>query len=164
MSQSIFKISNELQSIMNEIFDNGGEATPEIESALTIKESELMTKSQNYGYAIKAMEYDVSIIDEEIKRLNQIKKVRNNAVERLKNVLTVTMEAFNVPEIETPTMKINFRKSSSLEITDEKKIPKRFITQKVTSSIDKMEIKKAIGNGEIIEGAEIVVKQNIQIK
>jgi len=164
MSQSIFKISNELQSIMNEIFDNGGEVTPEIESALMIKESELMAKSQNYGYVIKAMEYDVSIIDEEIKRLNQIKKVRNNAVERLKNVLTVTMEAFNVPEIETPTMKINFRKSSSLEITDEKKIPKRFITQKVTSSIDKMEIKKAIGNGEIIEGAEIVVKQNIQIK
>jgi hypothetical protein len=164
MKQSIFQISTELNLIINEIIDNGGEVTPEIENALIIKQDELSTKSVKYGYVVKALEYDVKIIEEEIKRLNQIKKARQNASERLKNVLSITMNSFNVPEIDTPTMKINFRKSSSVQIIDESVIPKKFITQKVTKSISKADIKNAIKSGEIVEGAEIIENQNIQIK
>jgi len=164
MKQSIFQISTELNEIINQIIENGGEVTPEIEGALMIKEEELSTKSVKYGYVVKALEYDVNIIDDEIKRLSQIKKVRQNAIERLKNVLSITMQSFNIPEIDTPTMKINFRKSSSLEITDEDLIPKKFITVKQSTTIRKADIKKAIKEGEQIEGARIVENQNLQIK
>ena len=164
MKQSIFQISTELNEIINQIIENGGEVTPEIEGALMIKEDELSTKSVKYGYVVKALEYDVNIIDDEIKRLSQIKKVRQNAIERLKNVLSITMQSFNIPEIDTPTMKINFRKSSSLEITDEDLIPKKFITVKQSTTIRKADIKKAIKEGEQIEGARIVENQNLQIK
>jgi len=164
MKQSIFQISTELNEIINQIIENGGEVTPEIEGALMIKEEELSTKSVKYGYVVKALEYDVNIIDDEIKRLSQIKKVRQNAIERLKNVLSITMQSFNIPEIDTPTMKINFRKSSSLEITDEDLIPKKFITVKQSTTIRKEDIKKAIKEGEQIEGARIVENQNLQIK
>tara|TARA_R110002126_G_scaffold93089_2_gene220724 strand:+ start:5552 stop:6046 length:495 start_codon:yes stop_codon:yes gene_type:complete len=164
MSESIFKISQELQGIINDIIDAGGEITPETEANLSIKKDELSSKSESYGYVIRKMEYDVNIIDQEIIRLNQIKKSRKNTIDRLKNVLSFTMTNFDVPEIVTPTMKISFRKSSTLEITDESKIPKKYIVQKVTSSISKAEIKKAIKEGEIIEGAEIIENQNLQIK
>ena len=164
MSNSIFNIGNELQLIINEIIESGGEITPETENALIIKESELSEKSIKYGYVIKAMEYDVSAIDEEIKRLGAIKRVRNNAIERLKNVLSETMQNFDVPEIATPTLKINFRKSQTVEILDEDLIPKEFKTVKVTTSISKAEIKKAIKNGELVAGAGLRNNQNIQIK
>ena len=164
MSQSIFKISNELQLIVNEIIEAGGELTEQNEDALIIKEGELQSKSQDYGYVIKRLEYENKIIDDEVKRLNEIKKFRSNAIERLKNILSTTMQTFNIPEIETPTMKINFRKSSSVEIFDEEKIPNQFKTAKTTITISKTDIKKAISAGEEIEGARIVENQNLQIK
>jgi Siphovirus Gp157 len=164
MKQSIFQISTELNEIINQIIDGGGELTPELEQSLMIKEEELSTKSVKYGYVVKALEYDVNIIDDEIKRLSQIKKVRQNTAERLKNVLKITMQSFNIPEIDTPTMKINFRKSSSLEITDEDLIPKKFVTIKQTSTIRKADIKKAIKEGEDVAGARVIENQNLQIK
>jgi hypothetical protein len=165
MNSSIFNISNELQAIINEIIDSGGEVTTEIENALEIKESELAVKSENYGYVIKSMEYDVSIVDAEIKRLQAIKKVRANAIDRLKNVLSETMIQFEVPEIVTPTMKINFRKSTTLEIIDEDRIPKEYKKVKVTTSVDKMLLKDAIKDGISFEGiAELKTNQNLQIK
>jgi len=164
MNNSIFKIGADLQFIINELIETGGEVTPEIENALLIKEGELTLKSQSYGYVIKSMEYDVNTIDAEIKRLGAIKKVRNNAIERLKNVLSETMLNFDVPEIETPTLKINFRKSQTVEILDEEQISKEFKTVKVTTSIDKMAIKRAIKAGEIVVGATVKENQKLQIK
>jgi hypothetical protein len=165
MSNAIFQIGNELQTIINEIIESGGELTPEIENALEIKEAELSTKSIKYGYVIKTMEFDINTIDSEIKRLQDIKKVRNNAITRLKNVLSSTMQQFNVPEIVTPTMKVNFRKSQTLEIIDEDKIPKEYKKVKVTTVIDKMMLKAAIKDGISFEGiAELKTNQNLQIK
>lgn len=164
MSNSIFNIGNELQTIINEIIESGGEITPEIENALIIKESELQNKSQSYGYLIKSMEYDVNTIDAEINRLEGIKRVRNNTIKRLKTVLSESMQQFEVEELKTPTLKINFRKSQTVEIIDEDLIPKEFKTVKVTTSISKAEIKKAIKNGELVVGADLKNHKNLQIK
>jgi hypothetical protein len=164
MKQSIFQISVELGIIIDQIIEAGGELTPELEEALSIKEGQLETKATKYGYAIKTMEYESQIIDEEIKRLQDLKKVRQNTMQRLKDVLSTTMQSFDIPEIQTPTLKVNFRKSSSVEILDEDKIPAEFVTIKQTKTVRKVDIKKAIKEGREIEGAQLVENQNLQIK
>ena len=164
MSNSIFNIGNELQLIINEIIESGGEVNEETENALIIKEGELQNKSQSYGYLIKSMEYDVNTIDSEINRLEGLKRVRNNTIKRLKTVLSDSMQQFEVEELKTATLKINFRKSQTVEILDEDLIPKEFKTVKVTTSISKAEIKKAIKNGELVVGADLIDHKNIQIK
>lgn len=164
MKKSIFQISTELQTIVNQIIETGGEITPEIEQSLQISEAELETKSVKYGYAIKQMEFDNKAIDDEIKRLQAMKKTRTNAIDRLKNVLSTTMQSFDIPEIDTPTMKINFRKSTSVEIIDEEKIPAEFVTIKQTTTVRKVDIKKALKDGDKVAGAQLVENQNLQIK
>jgi len=164
MSNSIFNIGNELQTIINEIIESGGEVNEETENALIIKEGELQNKSNSYGYLIKSMEYDVNTIDSEINRLEGLKRVRNNTIKRLKTVLSDSMQQFEVEELKTPTLKINFRKSQTVEILDEDLIPKEFKTVKVTTSISKAEIKKAIKNGELVVGADLINHKKIQIK
>ena len=164
MSNSIFNIGNELQTIINQIIESGGEVNEETENALIIKEGELQNKSQSYGYLIKSMEYDVNTIDSEINRLEGLKRVRNNTIKRLKTVLSDSMQQFEVEELKTPTLKINFRKSQTVEILDEDLIPKEFKTVKVTTSISKAEIKKAIKNGELVVGADLIDHKKIQIK
>lgn len=163
-SQSLFKISNELQLVINELIETGGELTPEIENALVIAEGDLKTKATNYAVVIRAIEYDNSIVDAEIKRLSAIKKVRINTVDRLKTALSNALIQFDIDEIETPTSKINFRKSTVLEVSDETHIDKKYKKNVVTTTIDKMAIKKDLKNGEKIAGCELVHKKNLQIK
>ena len=161
---SLFKISNELQLIVNDIIENGGEISEGMENTLMITEDQLKAKAIDYGIVIRAMEYDNSIVDEEIKRLTQIKKVRTNTAERLKTALSEALIKFDVDEVASATMKINFRKSQVLEIIDEAKIDKKYKISKVTVSIDKISIKRDIKNGEMISGVQLITNQNLQIK
>jgi len=161
---SLFKISNELELIVNDIIENGGEISEGMENTLMITEDQLKAKAIDYGIVIRAMEYDNSIVDEEIKRLTQIKKVRTNTAERLKTALSEALIKFDVDEVASATMKINFRKSQVLEIIDEAKIDKKYKISKVTVSIDKMSIKRDIKNGEMISGVQLITNQNLQIK
>jgi len=161
---SLFKISNELELIVNDIIENGGEISEGMENTLMITEDQLKAKAIDYGIVIRAMEYDNSIVDEEIKRLTQIKKVRTNTAERLKTALSEALIKFDVDEVASATMKINFRKSQVLEIIDEAKIDKKYKISKVTVSIDKISIKRDIKNGEMISGVQLITNQNLQIK
>ena len=161
---NIYQIQNEYQLLINSIIESEGEITPELELALTINKDQLQSKSENYAYIIKQMDAECDIIDLEIKRLQQAKKVRENTIERLKNTLTYAMNLFEVPEIKTPLIKINFRKSESVIVMDVNDLPKEYKVIKVTEQADKVKIKEALKSGESILGCELVTNQNIQIK
>jgi hypothetical protein len=163
--KSLFKISNELETIINTLIDNGGELTEGMEETLSITETDLKNKAIDYGTVIRSMEYEVKgIIDLEIKRLQDIKRVRMNTITRLKDALSGAMVRFDIEEFENPTMKINFRKSESLEVTNDLLIDKKYKKTVVTTTIDKMEIKRALKSGEKVEGVELIKKKNLQIK
>jgi len=161
---SLFKISNDMQLIVNELIANGGELTDELQDQLQITESQMKQKASGYAQVIRAMKYDNDVVDAEIKRLQAIKKVRKNTTERLENALSDAMQQFELDVIDTPTTKISFRSSQSVEITDENAIDKQFKTQIITTKIDKMEIKRAIKGGATVDGAELITNKNLQIK
>jgi len=161
---SLFQISNDMQLIVNELIANGGELTDELQDQLQITESQMKQKASGYAQVIRAMKYDNDVVDAEIKRLQAIKKVRKNTTERLENALSDAMQQFELDVIDTPTTKISFRSSQSVEITDENAIDKQFKTQIITTKIDKMEIKRAIKGGATVDGAELITNKNLQIK
>ena len=61
-------------------------------------------------------------------------------------------------------MKLSYRKSESVNITDIDSVPKEYIKIKTEVSADKTNIKKAIKTGQYIDGAELVTNINMQIK
>ena len=160
--KSLYEISTEALEIASLL--EQGELTEELENLLLISQSELQNKSVNYAYVCKSFENDVSSIDQEIKRLGSLKKSKINAVDRLKETMKTAMNIYGIEEIKTPTIKINFRKSESVEIINESSIDAIFKSSKVVESIDKIAIKKAIKEGNNIEGAILNINQNIQIK
>jgi len=162
--KSLFKISNDLQLIINTLIENGGELTEGMEENLSITEGNLKLKAIDYGIVIRKMDYEIGIVDAEVKRLQEIKRIRNNTVTRLKTALSNAMLQFDINEIETPTTKINFRKSESVEIIDESLIDKKYKKLVLNTTIDKMAIKKDIKAGIDIDGAKLNKKQNLQIK
>ena len=161
---TIFKIQAEYQQIVNELIENGAVLTPELELALQITKDNFHSKSENYGYITKQFNAEMRIIDDEIHRLEQLKRVRQKAIERLKANIEMAMTTFEVDKIETPLIKISFRKSESVEVEDVNNLPALYKVVKLSETADKLKIKDAIKSGILIEGCSIKTNKNLQIK
>lgn len=164
MKLTIYQIEQSYNQLAEELIENGGELTPSLEEALAITEEQLQNKSVAYSFVIKQMDADVDIIDAEIKRLQALKKQREKASEYLKERIKHAMDTFQIDEIKTPLVKINFRKSESVEVDDVNQLPSLYKVVKVTEQADKAAIKAAIKDGVEVTGCRIETHRNLQIK
>lgn len=164
MKVSLYNIQNEYLQIVESLIENGGELTPELETEIKINKDQLQTKGVCYGFIIKDLEAENKAIDFEIERLNNFKKSRTNAIDRLKTNLSTAMQVFEIEQLETPLIKINFRKSESIEIEDLSLLNDAYKVTKTTVTADKVKIKNTIKDGGTVVGATISYNKNIQIK
>ena len=164
MKTTIYQIEQNYLQIVNQLIDNEGELSPELETELQITQEQLQNKAVNYSFVIRQIESDIEQIENEVKRLNAMKKVQQNVIDRLKSTLTTAMNIFEVDEIKTPLIKINFRKSESVEVEDVNALPNEFKTIKLVEQADKVKIKAALKEGVKIEGCSISENKNLQIR
>ena len=146
MEKSLFNIENEFVELANLLMENGGELTDEVIKSLEINKHELKTKAGGYAKVIKQLKGENAIIDGEIKRLQDEKRRRVNAEERLKEALTNAMNLFDIEALETPITKITFRKSTSVEIEDIELLPSECIT--ITKTASKTVLKSLLNLGK----------------
>ena len=165
---NLYDITQEQLTIISFLEENGGELTPEVQEALTITQEAFEKKAEAYSYLILKMDAESDMIAAEIKRLQALKKSKDNNSERLRDALSVAMVAFGrednkgIKRFETPTLKLSTHKSESVQITDEKSIPAAYMV--VKHEVSKTLIKEAINQGIQVDGAQLVTKQSVQIK
>ena len=164
MKLTIYQIEQNYNQLAEELIENGGELTPSLEEALAITEEQLQNKSVAYSFVIKQMDADVDIISAEISRLQNLKKQREKASDYLKDRIKHAMDLFQIEEIKTPLVKINFRKSETVEVDDVNALPNVYKNVKVVETADKAMIKEAIKNGVDVAGCSIATHRNLQIK
>lgn len=164
MSKSIYNISQELESIFNKIEYNDGVIDEEIETSLAITKQELENKGVQYAFKCLSIKSENDEIDEEIERLSRIKSKNINLENRLRETLKNAMLHFGIEEIKIPTLKINFRKSTSIQIDNENLIDEKYKVEKITKTISKSLIKEAIEKGENVFGASKIENKSLQIK
>ena len=159
---SLYKINENMLSLLSVIEANEGELTDEVLEQLEINNEDLQTKSESYLAVIKNREALNTQIDDELKRLQAMKKANNNLVSRLKNSLLNAVNIFG--EFETGLIKFGIRKSTTVEVNGiVNDLPKEFKTVKVTEQPNKAEIKKSLQRGEQIEGCALVTNYNLKI-
>lgn len=158
---TLYEISAEQQRLNYLLEESGGELTPEIQELLIINEGNFLSKSENYAKAILHYKAVEQTIKAEQERLDAFKKTAQKTQERLKEKLSEAMILFEKEKIEFNTIKLSFRKSQSVQIIDESKIPNEFI--KVKTEIDKAGIKEAL-KSQSIPGAILQDNLNLQIK
>jgi hypothetical protein len=105
---------------------------------------------------------DSNAIDAEIKRLKALKDAIDSTTDKLKEAVSNAMLMHDLTEVKSPLVKMSFRKSKSVHITDENELDASFFEYKRT--VNKTAIKKAIEGGELVVGAELIEKDNLQIK
>jgi hypothetical protein len=122
---NIFEISNKLLNIFNELEENGGELTEELEQELNVTESDFKDKIQSYVNVIKLIDSDVCVIDDEIARLNDLKRRKNKTIDRLKSIVIYAIENFGETTksggkyIEYPTGKVSVRNTKKVNVHTE---------------------------------------------
>ena len=120
-NRTLFQLSADMLAIEDALWENGGELTPELESALTETETSLKAKTDGYGALIRKFDSAASSIDAEIKRLQALKKTASNASERLKERVKYAMQTSGMSKLDGQLTRFFLRKSEKT-ITDEQAI------------------------------------------
>ena len=160
---NLFQITSKAKELSFAL--ESGELTKELENELVINQTELQEKAINYGYVVKSLESDISIIDEEIKRLTALKKAKSNVIDRMKESVLNAMQVYSIEKVTSPTLTLSIRNNpESVDIPMAELLDEKYLVTKTTVSPDKVAIKNAIQNGENVEGATLVRTQSLLIK
>lgn len=133
---NIYQISKELLSIFDELEENGGELTPELEEQLNITQEEFRDKIKSYSNAVKMLENDIIDIKAEKARLNDLQKSKEKTIERLKKIMIDAVELFGDTTksgskyLDYGTGKVSIRNTQVLEVEED--ITDRFVNRFLT--------------------------------
>lgn len=118
-------------------------------------------KVENIALYYKNLLADAEAYKAEKNAFAEREKRAANKAENLKRYLENELQG---KAFKTVKADISYRKSTSVNILDETKLPKEFIVEKITTAPDKKAIAEKLKAGEEIAGAELNTNQNIQIK
>ena len=161
---TLYGITAELNAILAQLEELGGEITPELEQALAINEEQFVAKAEDYGHAILNLKGMAAAAKAEKERLAGLQKFYENTQKRLTDALSTAMQVFGQDKVENATMRLSLRHTTSTEVDDLDQLPAEFKTTKVEVVADKTAIKKAIQSGEAVPGAHLVENVSLQIK
>jgi len=123
---NIWQIQQDLLSIFDELEENGGELTEELEQQLAISQEDFRSKVENYTNVIKSIKADIAAIDEETKRLAALKKSKNALIDKLSKVIINAVEMFGETTkaggkfFDYGTGKVSIRNSQKIVLNDDK--------------------------------------------
>lgn len=110
---------------------------------------------------IKNLLAEASAIKSEEENLKKRREAKENKAESLKKYIASYL---NGEKFETPRVRVSFRKSEKIEITDESLIPEAYMKIEVVRKPVKDLIKKAIKGDIKVEGAKLISNQTVSIK
>lgn len=139
---------------LQEVLESGDDEYPI--DMLTIGEA-FDLKCENYGRVIRNEEAEIEAIDAEIRRLNERKKTKQHAIDRLKQALFDSMKMTGKSKIVTKLFTFTVAKKGGLRplvIDKEATIPLEYC--KVVYEPDKEKIRQAIEeDGEVLDFARL---------
>jgi hypothetical protein len=119
----------------------------------------------NLSKVYKSIDYDLEVLNNEIKRLKGIKELAQRNKDQLKDYIQFAFLTLDKKVIEDPTIKITLRNNpSKLVIEDENSVPQKYRNVKTTFTIDKKQLKEDIENGTEIDGCYLMKDQTIMVK
>lgn len=164
----LYEIANDYLALMQAI-ENDEIPEEAIADTLEAIVAEIEDKADNIACLLKNIDADIVAIKAEEAKLAERRKVKEKSAERIKQYLSDVLQSAAIDKVETARNRITFRKSESVELDEG-----AFVAWAMENRDDlltysapkanKTEIKKALKGGAEIVGAQLVSKNNIQIK
>ena len=121
-------------------------------------------KAEGIVHVLNQLRYNEETLDKEIKRLREKKQALANNQRNLKDYLKDTMEYAGKERIKTPLFSIWTQNNRpSVIVEDQDKLPKEYIRERTTVTVDKQELSKALQDNEV-EGARLEYTKGVRFK
>lgn len=119
----LYEITAKLDNFFNEIEEAGGEVTEEELKELECTEQDFKDKLTGYVNYINEIKNDIEKCKCEEKRIHDLRKVRENRIERIKNYILPAVEQFGIEGktnkyIELPCARLSTRTTNTAETLD----------------------------------------------
>ena len=164
MKQTLYDINEEYLRLMQQVEENEGEMTPELEQALAINEENHSAKLESYAAIIANYNAEAEACKAESKRLkDKADRVVAHA-QRLKDAIVHFLTVTDRRKVAAGTWSMSLRDTEAVSVTDEAAIPADYWREKVERSVDRMAVKAAIKGGTEIPGCTLVTNTSLQIK
>jgi outer membrane murein-binding lipoprotein Lpp len=137
--------------------ETGEIINPEMLDALTMERTK---KIENIGCWIKNLTADAAAIKAEKDALAARQKAAESKAASLKRYL---LNALQGEKFKSPRVAISYRKSDSVMIAKDAKIPEKYL-KFAEPTPDKVGLKAALKSGQTFDGITLEETQNIQIK
>ena len=164
----LYEITTQYQNIYALLQDPEFAENEDILTALDQIEDAFENKVQQTIFMMKNIESEIDPIDTEIKRLQAMKKARQNNIDRIKNRLRENMKAVGMSKLNCGLFSLSYRlqEANAVELDETEflanNLDEDLITVKV--SPNKTEIKRRLKNGEEIIGARLVDSEVLTIR
>ena len=156
---TLFDINKAILEFDYEIDEETGEILNAEElDALELARDE---KIEGVGLWIKNLQAEAEAVKKEKDAMADRQRRLEKKAESLKNYLAWALKG---EKFSTPRIAMSWRKSESVLIPDEALLDDRFVNIQMTKKPDKKLIKDTLKAGLEVPGAELVTKQNLQIK
>lgn len=116
---SLFDLQKLYFETEEELENNGGELTPEIEEALETTKEMIPRKIDGYKGYMDFLDARVDLLDETIKKLQAKKKAAKNAKESIRRYVADTMQAFGIDKISGDIYTASLRRSKGIEVDED---------------------------------------------
>ena len=160
MAKNLFNINDDMFRLHQQIEENGGELTPELEEQLTITEHERESKCEGYVSVIGQLKSKSELLKKEAKRLLDAARTYDKSVERLEDNLLSSI--VQLGSVKTNFVSISTRRNKSVEIAEDAELPLEY--QRIKTEPNKTAIKEALESGIDVPGATIVEKFSLLIR
>ena len=160
---NIYEVGNEYKKLQS-LIENGDFTEEELQDTLASIDFDIEDKAESYGLVMKNLEAQAERLKAEADRLSKRSKAITTSINSMSDNLLKLMIETKRLKFKTDHFTFSTRKSSSVNILDEKIIPEIYVNTKVVKSFDKVKIKAALKCGVELIGAEIKESINISIK
>lgn len=124
----------------------------------------LEEKAQGYEMVARNFEASIPAIDNEIKRLQDMKKAKQARADALRKRVKDTMLTLGIQKITCPLFELRIQKNpASVEVYEEDLVPKEY-WKTPAPVIDKTAIKDALKAGIDVQGARLTQADSLRIK
>lgn len=158
MSPSVFDLSAEIEALADQIFEAGGEITPEIEAHLDALDGQWLAKVESIYLYARDCELDADKASGWKEHYQQMEQMYTRKSKGLKQLLLLVMERTGRDAVQTPRAAFR-RKQSPISYrwtgNTYEEIPEPFRRVRTVVTLDQDKIKRAIAEGVAVP-AEIV--------
>ena len=160
---SLYELTSDLKELQDIDFTEVD--AEQLEAVKVAIKEQIVNKGTGIIAVVRNLEADTEAIKTEIKRLQDLKKSKENRIENLKKYTKECLEEADIKKVSTALGNISIRKlPGSVEVVEEDSIPKEYKKEVVTVTVDKKSILADLKEGVVVPGVTLKTGTSLLIK